>query len=210
MKKEVELSSPTDVLKKLKLLLGLKKGYELANLIGVKPNTMSSWKVRDSMPYHRLLAICMEYNIDLNDLFFEHGPKDKAMERYIQVPILYISKYWDYYFNPNFKNTAVLPWVYFPEKIDFDLIIQIATENEKDRKSKLLFTFCKRVEVSELSIGETYVMIVKDRGFLYAKLISIDFILNTLQLDFDSQRIIEVKIKDCLELFLCKGFYIDS
>ncbi|WP_060873506.1 helix-turn-helix domain-containing protein [Myroides odoratus] len=207
MNEEIKLSSTRDILNKLKIKLGFKKSNELAKFIGVKPNTISSWIIRDSMPCHILLEICLKYNIDLNYLFFENSFIKSLENNYVKVPILYIHNYWDYYFNPIFKNTEIMPVIYLLKDFDFDIVIEIAVENEKSLKSKILFTFCKKVSWDELKIEETYIFLVKDKGFLYAKLVAIDFDLNFLQLDLGNKKSVNVDLKDSLELFLCKGFY---
>jgi len=46
------------------------KDKHLANYLGIKPNTISTWKKRGKVPYKELIAICEEKGIDLNWLFF--------------------------------------------------------------------------------------------------------------------------------------------
>ena len=207
--KKVELTTPADLLNKLKLHLGIKRSYELANFIGVKPNTISSWKMRDSIPYHHILGICIKYDIDLNDLFLDNYPKNNPDDHQVQVPILYINNYWDYYFDPTFKNTALLPSASFPANVDFDIIIQITTESKLELKSKLLFTFCKRVDHNTLTIGENYILIIKDRGFVYTKVLALNLATDVVRLEVDGSKVILVNTKNILETFLCKGFFKD-
>lgn len=210
MNEEVRLTSSTDLLKKLRFLLGLKNGYELANLIGVKPNTMSSWKVRDSIPYHRIVDLCKRYNIDLNELFFDNYAKNDLTQKYVQIPMLYLHHYWNYYYDLTIDNTTVLPLAHFPGEIDFDLIIQVATESENDLSSRLFFTFCKKITPEELISGKTYIIIVKNRGFLYAKLQGMNPASTILELDLGGGKITHVNNCDILELFICKGIYSEE
>lgn len=44
-----------DVIRRLKQLLGFKTDLELANLLGIKPNTLSSWKIRETLRYDKII-----------------------------------------------------------------------------------------------------------------------------------------------------------
>jgi len=57
-----------EVIKRLKQLLGYKNDLELANLLGIKPNTLSSWKVRETLRYDKIIEICKKHKIDLADI----------------------------------------------------------------------------------------------------------------------------------------------
>jgi len=165
--------------------------------------------MRDSIPYHHILGICIKYNIDLNNLFYDNYPKNEPNEHQIQIPILYINNYWDYYFDPTFKTTTLLPIASFPANVDCDIIIQITTENKQELKSKLLFTFCKRASFNHLLVGENYILIIKNRGFVYTKVLAVNYASNRIELEVDSSKIIYVNTNDILETFLCKGFFKD-
>ncbi|WP_010254601.1 helix-turn-helix domain-containing protein [Myroides injenensis] len=64
------MQNATVVIKKLKKMLGIKTDLELSRILDVKPNTISSWKKRNSLQYDSLIALCKEHKIDLNELFF--------------------------------------------------------------------------------------------------------------------------------------------
>lgn len=59
------------VLKKLKKALKISTDIQLSELLNVKPNTISTWKKRNSLDYKAIISICELYEIDLNTLFFE-------------------------------------------------------------------------------------------------------------------------------------------
>lgn len=61
------------VLEKLKKELGIKKDKELTKLFRVNPNTLSTWKKRNTMDYKQLIAICLKHGISLEKLL--NAPK---------------------------------------------------------------------------------------------------------------------------------------
>ncbi|MGS2763838.1 helix-turn-helix domain-containing protein [Sinomicrobium sp. M5D2P9] len=81
--KELEVE---EILKNLKLDLGVKTNVELSEVLNVRPNTISTWKKRNSMDYSRLIAIGKSLKIDLNRLFSNNVKKDPCKENVIVVP----------------------------------------------------------------------------------------------------------------------------
>lgn len=61
------------VLSKLKNLMKISTDIELSELLNVKPNTISTWKKRNSLDYASIISICELYEINLNDIFFDKG-----------------------------------------------------------------------------------------------------------------------------------------
>lgn len=69
-----EKKSPnaTFVLEKLKRHLQIKTNIELASILQVKPNTISTWKKRNSLDYELIVSVCEKFGINLNDVFFDN------------------------------------------------------------------------------------------------------------------------------------------
>lgn len=61
------------ILKKLKNYLQVRTNIELADLLGIKPNTISTWKKRNSMDYELIVSVCEKYGINLNDIFYDNN-----------------------------------------------------------------------------------------------------------------------------------------
>ncbi|MFV3288291.1 helix-turn-helix domain-containing protein [Pseudomonas sp. NY11955] len=74
------------VLTRLKLLTGAQTDAELSRALSVSPQTLSSWKVRDSIPYSLCIEIARQHACSLDWLLMgqaEHsvaGPNDKGWE----------------------------------------------------------------------------------------------------------------------------------
>lgn len=105
-----------DVIKRLKQLLGYKNDLELAKILGIKPNTLSSWKVRETMRYDKIIAICKKYKIDLNDLFLAHPNSVLNVDlENRRVKMISVDHHIEYFLNP--ENAAgLLLLVFFQRK----------------------------------------------------------------------------------------------
>ena len=58
-----------NILKKFKKAINIKTDTELAEILNIKSNTISSWKKRNTLDYAKIIEKCIDLNIDLNFLF---------------------------------------------------------------------------------------------------------------------------------------------
>lgn len=59
------------IILRLKKALNITKDSHLADALNVKPNTISTWKKRDTLDYKTIIILCNSINIDLNEIFRE-------------------------------------------------------------------------------------------------------------------------------------------
>ncbi len=57
------------IIDRLKNLLEIKSDSALAEFLNIRPNTLSTWKSRNSVDYSAIIEVCKLYEIDLNFLF---------------------------------------------------------------------------------------------------------------------------------------------
>lgn len=70
-----------EVLTRLKLLTGAKTDAELSRKLSVSPQTLSSWKVRDSVPYPLCIEIARQHACSLDWLLLgEAVPGNSAQD----------------------------------------------------------------------------------------------------------------------------------
>ena len=63
------------VLQKLKKKLKINSDKQLSEFLNVKPNTISTWKKRNSLDYDIIISICELYDINLNEIFYDSGKR---------------------------------------------------------------------------------------------------------------------------------------
>lgn len=78
--------SVKEVLKNLKEILNLRTNKELSDVLGVRANTISTWKKRNSLDYSRLVAIGKHHKLDLNKLFSNNVFEPNMVRDIIAVP----------------------------------------------------------------------------------------------------------------------------
>jgi hypothetical protein len=62
------------VLERLAVVLGAKTSQSLGEQLGVSPQTVSSWKARESVPYAQCVDVAERYGISLDWLLTGEGP----------------------------------------------------------------------------------------------------------------------------------------
>src|SRR5690606_35930709 len=72
------------ILDKLKQSIGVKTDKDLSDILQVRPNTISTWRMRNSMHYERLIQASLINNINLNELFFNR--EQELTDSIIVVP----------------------------------------------------------------------------------------------------------------------------
>jgi hypothetical protein len=70
-KKRIEVHK---ILERVKIVHGLKKDGELANLLGLKQNTLSTWKKRNTMDAFLIFEVCDD--VDKDWLLYGEGSPD--------------------------------------------------------------------------------------------------------------------------------------
>ncbi|HDZ5008093.1 TPA: helix-turn-helix domain-containing protein, partial [Campylobacter jejuni] len=60
----------TDILNRVYAILNITDDKEFCGIYEIKPNTLSTWRTRNTIPYELLLKISKEQNISLDSIFF--------------------------------------------------------------------------------------------------------------------------------------------
>jgi SOS-response transcriptional repressor LexA len=69
-----------NILERLKNAKKIKTDTDLAELLGVKPNTVSGWRARKSIPYELIISFCDKEGVDV-DWVFKGGAGGTEEER---------------------------------------------------------------------------------------------------------------------------------
>lgn len=74
----MQIPDVTSVLERLAQTLGTRTGNQLAEALGVSPQTISSWKSRESVPYAQCVAVAGEWGVSLDWLLTGQGPMHRG------------------------------------------------------------------------------------------------------------------------------------
>jgi hypothetical protein len=81
-------SKSTEIIARLKQITGKTTDSGLSEQIGVSPQTLSSWKGRERMPYSICIDIAQQYAISLDWLLTGSGPMQRPTAPQDSAPFL--------------------------------------------------------------------------------------------------------------------------
>lgn len=70
-KRRLIMHKTADILNRVYTLLNITDDKEFCGIFKVKPNTLSTWRTRNTIPYDLLMKISKEHNISLDAIFFD-------------------------------------------------------------------------------------------------------------------------------------------
>lgn len=155
-----------EIILKLKQLLGYKTDLELAKLMGVKPNTISSWKTRNTLQFETVIEICKQNKIDLNELFLSNPNAVFNIDiENRRVKMISVDHQIEYFLNAE-KCIATSPSCTFPTEEEIDTAFQIGAENMYPTVKVSSYVLTKQIDLSEIQAWHIYLLVVEGRGIL--------------------------------------------
>lgn len=200
------------IIKKLKSSLNIKTDLELAQILDVKPNTISSWKKRNSLQFETIIGLCKEHKIDLNELFYSDYSVFKAQKNKNSKEVRLVSSelHFQYLLDPE-KTLAQLPHFNFPFIEDVEIGFQVISENMTPTIRVSSFTICKPVTLEQIIPLEIYVLILKKKGLFVMrfKKVTAEGLLMFVSDNstFDTTLVDREEIKS---IFVVKGAFLPS
>lgn len=200
-----------DVIRRLKQLLGFKTDLELANLLDIKPNTLSSWKIRDTMRYDKIIDVCKRHKIDLNELFLVHPNAVYNVDLDSRVvKMISVDHHIEYFLNPE-KCLATSPACVFPTEEEVSIGFQIGVENMYPTIKVSSYVLSTKIQPSEMKPWHIYVLVLENRGILFYRfkrmLENETFLFVSDNPAFDQLTFTEDEIR---EVFCIRGIFAPS
>lgn len=196
------------ILKRLKKSLKISTDIELSEILNVKPNTISTWKKRDTLDYPAVISICELYEIDLNEVFIDVKRNNNSISNYFscETPLVSSEIQFQYCIN-NDGLVESLPKYNFPFiKSSETRVFQVSSNNMYPSIELNSFVVCEAAEISTVKNNSLVVIISKTKGFYINRITREDenqaFILNNENTFFNS---IFFQHSDIDEIWLVKG-----
>ncbi len=155
----------TFIIKKLKHILKFKTDLQLAKFLNVQPNTISTWKKRDSVDYNSIISICDLYEIDLNEVFFTAKRASKQeFSSNSDTPLICREVQFQYCTNKESLMES-LPKYNFPFiKGNETRAFQVLSSNMSPVIEENTFAVCEFVATSEVQDNSLVVVISPVKG----------------------------------------------
>lgn len=157
-----------NIINRLKKSLKVDTDTRLSEILNIKPNTISSWKKRNTLDYSKIIDKCIELNIDLN-LIFNENPTNHEQETF--TPIVSKDLIYQYTSGKLIDSLEILPTMKFPcvknkESIAFQIDKSIIDSNS----SKDCFAICEKTPLVDIIDDDIIIIISKKLGFFVTKI----------------------------------------
>lgn len=160
------------ILKKFKKSLKISTDIQLSEILNVKPNTISTWKKRNSVDYKLIISICELYEIDLNHIF---GNQVKMVNNdpFALCETALVSKEQQFQYCIDKEEVIEhLPKYHFPFiKADGSVLFQVSSNNMSPMIEENSFAICEISSLKSISDDSLVVIISKSKGFFINKII---------------------------------------
>lgn len=157
----------TNILIRLKNHLNINTDSSLSEFLNIKPNTISSWKKRNTLDYNKIIEKCIDLNIDLNVIFNEEA--ETAQQN--RTPI--ISKDLIYQYTSGHLNDSLnrlpnmkLPFLENKESRVFQIDMSIIDPSS----SKDCFAICEKTALVNINEEDIIIVISNKLGFFVTKI----------------------------------------
>ncbi len=196
-----------NIIERLKKSLKVKTDTSLSEILNIKPNTISSWKKRNTLDYSKIINKCVELNIDLN-LILNENPTNFKPETY--TPIVSKDLIYQYTSGKLKDSLDILPTMKFPSlKNKESIAFQIDKSIIDSKSNKDCFAFCEKTSLIEINDDDIAIIISNKLGFFVTKIkrstSDADKSVITVEDDSPFNKNISISIHDIDELWKVTG-----
>lgn len=156
----------TEIIRRLKQVLEYKNDLELAKALKIKPNTLSTWKKRETVDYPKILEVCREHKIDLNTLFLSESKRRLTSNMETRrVKMISVDQHIAYFLNAE-KCYSTSPTSVFPVEEDVNIAFQVGIENMHPTIKVSSYVLAQNINIEDLQLWHIYLFVVEDKGIL--------------------------------------------
>ncbi|MCV9926744.1 phage repressor protein CI [Flavobacterium sp. LS1R49] len=155
------------ILKRLKKALHINTDIELSKLLNIKPNTISTWKKRDTLDFNAIISICNLHEIDLNKILTEKSHNEKSTNIFLNdTPLIKREIQFEYCLgNEDLLNS--LPKYHFPFiQTKISRAFEVVGNNMKPIINANSFVVCEVSDINTIEENAIAVIISKTKGLI--------------------------------------------
>lgn len=175
------------ILKRLKKALQINTDIELSKLLDIKPNTISTWKKRDTLDYSAIISICNFHEIDLNKILSEKNHNEKTNNIILNnTPLIKREIQFEYCLgNEDLLNS--LPKYHFPFiQSKISRVFEIVSNNMEPLVNANSFVVCEIADIKSIEEDAIVVIISKTKGLIINRIINNSPLENNFTLSNDN------------------------
>lgn len=195
-----------NVIDRLKKALKIKTDIELSEFLNIKPNTISTWKKRDSVDFDSIISICELYELDLNEIFLN---KKKISDYVADTPLVSREVQFQYVRENDIASfIEILPKYSFPfVNAEETRAFQVISNNMFPYVEENSYVVCEKIELADIENLCMVVAISKQKGLFLNRISRSDSNENTYILSSENDFFNEVTLQasEINELWLIRG-----
>lgn len=158
------------IIERLKKSLKIKTDIELSEFLNIRPNTISTWKKRNSVDYDSIIAICELYEIDLNQIFLDRT----ETASYTATTALVCREMQFQYSKEDDVSSLVdiLPKYNFPfVTAEKSRAFQVTSNNMFPVIDENTFVICEQIEIDSIVDNSIVVLVSAEKGLFINRII---------------------------------------
>lgn len=193
--KENKSQNAIKVIDRLKKALKIKTDIELSEFLNIKPNTISTWKKRDSVDFDSIISICELYELDLNEIFLN---KKKASGYSAETPLVSREVQFQYVRENDIASfIEILPKYSFPFiNAEESRAFQVISNNMFPFIEENSYVVCEKIEISQIEDHAMVVVISKQKGLFLNRISKSPTEEDTFILSSENEFFNEMLLKD--------------
>lgn len=157
-----------NIINKLKTHLKVDTDTKLSEILNIKPNTISSWKKRNTLDFSKIIDICIKLNIDLN-LIFNDNHTNTLFD--VFTPIISKDLIYQYTSGQLKDSLEILPTMKFPcLNNKKSIAFQIDKSFIDTTSNKECFAICERTLLADVIDDDIVIIISNKLGFYVTKI----------------------------------------
>ncbi|MFC6096265.1 helix-turn-helix domain-containing protein [Flavobacterium qiangtangense] len=158
------------IIERLKKSLKIKTDIELSEFLSIRPNTISTWKKRNSVDYDSIIAICELYEIDLNKIFL-----DKTDTASYSATTALVCREMQFQYSKEDDVSAlvdILPKYNFPfVTAEKSRAFQVTSNNMFPVIDENTFVICEQIEIDSIVDNSIVVLISAEKGLFINRIV---------------------------------------
>lgn len=160
---EKNSQNANDVINRLKFLLKLKTDIQLSEFLNIRPNTISTWKKRNTLDYETIISICELYELDLNEVFLN---KRNLSESSGSTPLITREAQFQYASGHDRQGLMdLVPKFSFPFlSSESTLAFQVVSNNMFPLIDENSFVICEASSLDAVKENKVAIVVSKSKG----------------------------------------------
>lgn len=193
-----------NVIDRLKKALKIRTDIELSEFLNIKPNTISTWKKRDSVDFDSIISICELYELDLNEIFLN---KKKSSGYVAETPLVSREVQFQYVRENDIASfIEILPKYSFPFiNAEESRAFQVISNNMFPFIEENSYVVCEKMELSQIESQAMVVAISKEKGLFLNRISKGEGDTYILSSENDFFNDVVLEASEISELWLIRG-----